>query len=122
MALHNTGSHNVQYTEKCSKCGRKITPQGLRRHEAVCDDQREIARLTQEMQEAEERRLLEMFKCPRLCEFQHQTHIQIVAQFSLFIVNNNPIPSSISPHIHCRHENILVQDSQLHRNLSDNGI
>ena len=53
----------------------------------------------QEMQEVEERRLLEMFKCPRLCEFQHQTHIQIITQFSLFIVNNNPIPSSISPHI-----------------------
>jgi hypothetical protein len=60
MASH--GSRNVEYTANCSKCGRKITPQGLKRHEDACDDQREVAMLRKEMQESENQRLMGGFK------------------------------------------------------------
>src|SRR5258708_39066588 len=103
MASHNTGSRNIQYTEKCSKCGPKITPQGLKRHEAVWDDQREIALLQQELQEGEERRLLDMFKCPRLGEFQYQNTYPD-RHLVLFVHSNKQQPHSDlhqPPHIVC---------------------
>jgi len=49
--------------------GDRVNPQCLKRHEDVCDDQREIAVLWQEMLESEQRMLQDIFKCPRLCEF-----------------------------------------------------
>jgi len=84
---------NIQYTEKCSKCRHKITPQNLKQHEAVCDDQQEVTRLQQEMQEAEERRLLDMFKHPRLCEFQPDICSHYLVLF-FRVADNSPIPCS----------------------------